>query len=224
MKNNMKYFISGIILTVLIYGIFVSTRTNEIPEKQAPTTMKTTSVQQNSQGTVKNNRTDKLARPSQVPNIAESKQGNESKSLVDDNTTPSDSDDNTYDKQVVVDPYILHREFPDNLALPSLNEDDAKKKRDDRRKRDLEFGQIQANRATEEEINAFYAHQTQLAKDGLQIVEFVLKKYRTDFNEKNLKKHEFLVKAFKDRLEKIPTKQEEALERRRNKKLKTKDE
>lgn len=111
------------------------------------------------------------------------------------------------------DPYELRSMFPDNRALPPVDRAEfvAKQKEKDRRNR--QYGQIAANKATVEEINAYYAEQTALAEDSAVILTYILTEYEDRMSEEDIKKHEFLLESFEKRLERIPQKKAEALAR-----------
>ncbi|MCP4118483.1 MAG: hypothetical protein GY737_24415 [Desulfobacteraceae bacterium] len=119
-------------------------------------------------------------------------------------------------KNDFVDPGILADTFPGNLAIPPVTAEDRERKKRERNERNLAFGKIVANKATEEEIMAYYDHQRRLSRDSQQILEFVLAEYGHRFSEKNIKKHEFLLAQFKKKLEYIPLKESEAIARLRS--------
>ncbi len=114
-----------------------------------------------------------------------------------------------------IDPLLLADTFPGNIALPPITAEARERKKRERHERNLEFGQILANKSTEQEILAYYNHQRRLSEDSKQILEFVLAEYGNRFSEKNIKKHEFMLAQFKKKLEFIPLKESEAIARLR---------
>ncbi len=107
----------------------------------------------------------------------------------------------------------MHRRFPGNRALPALSPEVARKKRAERRKRNLLYGKIASNRATDEEISRYYREQSAIARDVLQLVDFVLTEYGGKLTEKEVKKYRFLKEQFQNRVDIIPRKEKIARER-----------
>lgn len=112
-----------------------------------------------------------------------------------------------------VDPLVLRAKFPDNLALPPADRESFERKKAARAERNRMYGRITAGKATAEEINTFYSQQERLALDSIELLEFVLKTYRDEMSERDVKKHEFMLQQFKRRLAAIPEKEFEALAR-----------
>jgi hypothetical protein len=121
----------------------------------------------------------------------------------------------TPDKRVA---HRLRDKFPDNLALPALTAEEKDEKQKAREERNLAYGQIAANRASEKQIHAYYDDQIGLTEDSIQILEFILYRYKDELSERSRKKHEFMLERFQQRLEIIPQKEKEVLSRIANKK------
>ena len=113
------------------------------------------------------------------------------------------------------DPYLLRQKFPDNQALPPVDREELREKEEARERRNREYGRISANRASEAEIADYYAEQRRLAEDSIEVLAFILQEYGGQMGETDLKKHEFLLESFQKRLDRIPERQAEALERLR---------
>jgi len=64
------------------------------------------------------------------------------------------------------DPYELRQIFPDNRALPPVDREEFVAKQQEKERRNRQYGQIAANKATPAEIEAYYAEQTALAEDS----------------------------------------------------------
>jgi hypothetical protein len=111
------------------------------------------------------------------------------------------------------DPYELRRIFPDNQALPPVDREEFMAKQQEKERRNRQYGQIAANKATPAEIEAYYAEQTALAEDSAMILTFILTEYADRMSQEDIKKHEFLLENFEKRLERIPAKKAEALAR-----------
>ncbi len=107
----------------------------------------------------------------------------------------------------------LHRKFPQNRALPSLSPEEGERKKEARRKRNLFYGKIASNKATDEEVHKYYHEQTEIARDVLVLVNFVLDNYGNRLTAKETKKYQFLKEQFDNRIEMIPRKEKIALER-----------
>ena len=75
------------------------------------------------------------------------------------------------------------------------------------------YGLIAANKATEEQINAYYTQQSGLTEDSIEIIEFILNKYAEKLPGGERAKQKFLLKQFQMRLEIIPQKKQEAFRR-----------
>jgi len=88
-----------------------------------------------------------------------------------------------------------------------------REKEEARERRNREYGRIAANRASETEIADYYAEQRRLAEDSIEVLAFILQEYGGQMGETDLKKHEFLLESFQKRLDRIPERQAEALER-----------
>ena len=113
------------------------------------------------------------------------------------------------------DPYLLRQKFPDNQALPPVDREELREKEEARERRNREYGRISANRASEAEIADYYAEQRRLAEDSIEVLAFILQEYGGQMSETDLKKHEFLLESFQKRLDRIPERKAEALERLR---------
>lgn len=111
------------------------------------------------------------------------------------------------------DPYELRQIFPDNRALPPVDRDEFIAKQREKERRNRQYGQIAANKATADEIEAYYAEQTALAEDSAVILTYILTEYADRMSAEDIKKHEFLLENFEKRLERIPRKKAEALAR-----------
>lgn len=107
----------------------------------------------------------------------------------------------------------LHRRFPGNRALPALTPEENEKLKAARKKRNLQAGKILSNRASDEEVNLYYREQMDIARDVLQLLNFILDKYDNRLTELEKKKYNFAKEQFENRVDMIPGKEKEALER-----------
>lgn len=112
-----------------------------------------------------------------------------------------------------IDVNELRQLFPDNLALPSVTEEERRTKIEARQARNDAYGMIAANKATEAQIHAYYEQQSRLAEDSIEIIEFILDKYGEQLGERERAKQEFLLLQFQKRLAIIPQKEQAALQR-----------
>ncbi|MGD2186942.1 MAG: hypothetical protein PVI71_12475 [Desulfobacterales bacterium] len=112
-----------------------------------------------------------------------------------------------------IDVYELKELFPDNLAVPSVTDEERQAKIKAREARNRAYGLIAANKASEEQIQAYYEQQSRLAEDSIEIIEFILDKYGEQLGERERAKQEFLLIQFQKRLDIIPKRKQEALER-----------
>lgn len=116
-----------------------------------------------------------------------------------------------------VDLEALRDEMPDNLywshAAPTSDER-VKRERDERaRNWDREFGKVQANTATDEEIEAFYGYKQRLSSDYVEFTSTVLDRYGESLNERDRRLLELSRTLHLARLSEIPRKLAEAYER-----------
>ncbi len=107
----------------------------------------------------------------------------------------------------------LHRRFPGNRALPALSKNEAEAMREAREERRMKYAKIVSNKATDEEVEEYYREQTDLTRDTIELVDFILKNYDSKLEEKSHKKYTFLKEQFELRLQRIPKKEDEAMTR-----------
>jgi hypothetical protein len=118
----------------------------------------------------------------------------------------------------VVDLDAVREAMPDNLywqmAAPS---DDLRvqQERDAERDRwNVEYGKVLSGTGTEEEIQAYFAHRQRLSADYVQFVSYVLDHYGETLPEQDVGLLELARKLHLARLEEIPRKTQEAIDRK----------
>jgi hypothetical protein len=117
------------------------------------------------------------------------------------------------EEEFEIDVNELKELFPDNLAVPSVSDEERRAKIKARQARNQAYGLIAANKATAEQIQAYYEQQSELAADSIEIIEFILDKYGGQLDERERAKQAFLLRQFQKRLEIIPKKEQQALQR-----------
>jgi hypothetical protein len=118
----------------------------------------------------------------------------------------------------VVDLDAARDAMPDNLywqmAAPT---DDLRvqQERDEERDRwNVEYGKVLSGTGTEEEIQAYFAHRQRLSADYVQFVSYVLDHYAENLPEQDVGLLELARKLHLARLEEIPRKTQEAIDRK----------
>jgi hypothetical protein len=108
--------------------------------------------------------------------------------------------------------------MPDNLywqmAAPS---DDLRVEREREEERDrwnVEYGKVLSGTGTEAEIQAYFAHRQRLSADYVQFVSYVLERHGEDLPEQDVGLLELARKLHLARLDEIPRKTQEAIDRK----------
>jgi hypothetical protein len=213
MNNHRKFLfagIAGLVIGAIIYLSFFS-------EEPSPETTSKVSVRdaRNKTGpdlsvpVMENEPSTRLEKTNSRLGTGDSVTENMDRGLSDSHS------EETLDKRVA---HRLRDTFPDNLALPALTAEKKDEKQKAREERNLAYGQIAANRASEKQIHAYYDDQIRLTEDSIQILEFILYQYKDELSERSRKKHEYMLERFQQRLEIIPQKEKEVLSRLSNKK------
>jgi hypothetical protein len=118
-----------------------------------------------------------------------------------------------------VDMEEVRNAMPDNLywKLSSpTNDPKVIEERDAERKRwNDEYGKILSGTASEEEIRAFYDHRARVSGDYVEFVTYLLDHYEEQLPERDVGLLHLARRLHLARLEEIPRKIEEALERKR---------
>jgi hypothetical protein len=118
----------------------------------------------------------------------------------------------------IVDLDAARDAMPDNLywqmAAPT---DDLRvqQERDEERDRwNVEYGKVLSGTGTEEEIQAYFAHRQRLSADYVQFVSYVLDHYGENLPDQDVGLLELARKLHLARLEEIPRKTQEAIDRK----------
>jgi hypothetical protein len=118
-----------------------------------------------------------------------------------------------------VDLAALRKELPDNVywELGAPTEDPgvlARRREEEQRMNDL-LGKVQSGTATEEEINQYYERRRQISEDYIEFATRVLEKHRGQLSDEDTGLYALGVKMHRARLEEIPRKVNDALERKK---------
>lgn len=119
----------------------------------------------------------------------------------------------------VVDLEEVRRALPENLywelSVPTEDPEIVEKRAAERRRWNDEWGKILSGNATEDEIQGYYDHRARLSGDYIEFVTYLLDHYGEDLPERDVGFLELARKLHAARLEEIPRKVEEAMERKR---------
>ena len=117
-----------------------------------------------------------------------------------------------------VDLDAVRRAMPDNLywtmSSPTKDEDVLRARAEERARWNEEYGKVLSNTATEQEIDAYYAHRDRLASDYIQFATYVLENHGTQLPISDLGLLKVAVELNLAELEEIPRRIEEAQRRR----------
>lgn len=117
-----------------------------------------------------------------------------------------------------VDMEAVRAAMPDNLywklAMPTQDAAILREREETRARWDREFGKVQSNTATEEEVRAYYAHRRRLSADYVEFTTYLLDHYGDTIPERDVGLLELAREMHLARLEEIPRRVAEALERR----------
>ncbi len=80
-----------------------------------------------------------------------------------------------------VDFDAIHDALPDNtywlMAAPTKDPEVVKFREEERARWNVEYGKVLSNSATEEEVDAYYAHREKLSQDYLEFIVYLLSNY-----------------------------------------------
>lgn len=117
-----------------------------------------------------------------------------------------------------VDLDAVRRAMPDNLywtlSSPTKDEDVLRARAEERARWNKAYGKVLSNTATEQEIDAYYAHRDRLASDYIQFATYLLENYGTQLSIRDLGLLKVAVELNLAELEEIPRRIEEAQQRR----------
>jgi hypothetical protein len=100
-------------------------------------------------------------------------------------------------------------------AAPTEDPQLLQEREEERSRRNIEYGKVLSGTATEAEIHAYYADRRRLSTDYIEFVTYVLNQYGPDLPERDVGLLELARRLHLARLEEIPRKTQEALERKR---------
>lgn len=119
----------------------------------------------------------------------------------------------------VVDLDEVRRALPDNLyfelSAPTNDPDVIARRRAERERWNVEYGKILSGTGTEEEIRDYYDQRARLSTDYVEFTTYLLDHYEDDLPERDVGLLQLARRLHLARLEEIPRKVEEALERKR---------
>jgi hypothetical protein len=117
-----------------------------------------------------------------------------------------------------VDMEAVREAMPDNLywklAMPTQDAAILREREEIRAHWNGEFGKVQSNTATEAEVRAYYAHRRRLSADYVEFATYLLDHYGDTIPERDVGLLELAREMHLARLEEIPRRVAEALERR----------
>lgn len=117
-----------------------------------------------------------------------------------------------------VDLEAVRRAMPDNvywrMSAPTRDPDVLRERAEERARWNEQYGKVLSNTATEEEIDAYYAHRDRLASDYIQFATYVLENYGEQLTIRDLGLLKVAVELNLAQLEEIPRQIAEAQQRR----------
>ena len=118
----------------------------------------------------------------------------------------------------LVDMEEIRRAMPYNLyweqAAPTDDERVVRQREDDRARWNVEYGKVLSGNATEEEIQAYFSYRHKLSADYVEFVSYVLDHYQDKLPEQDVGLLELARRLHLARLEEIPRRIQEAVERK----------
>lgn len=119
----------------------------------------------------------------------------------------------------VVDLDAIRSALPDNLywkmAMPTQEPRVLEERDEERARWNDEYGKVLSGQATEEEIRAYYAHRYRLSTDYVEFVSYVLDHHEDHLPDQDVGLLHLARRLHLARLQEVPRKIEEALERKR---------
>jgi hypothetical protein len=117
-----------------------------------------------------------------------------------------------------VDMEEIRRALPDNLywqmAAPTQDLREIDRRAEERARWNEEYGRILAGDASEPEIQTYYDQRTRLSSDYVEFVDYLLGHYGNQLPERDVGMLKLASRLHLARLEEIPRKRQEALERK----------
>jgi hypothetical protein len=117
-----------------------------------------------------------------------------------------------------VDLEEVRKAMPDNLywkrSMPTKDPKVEEERDAERERWNVEYGKILSGTASEQEIRAYYDYQAKLNGDSIEFTTYLLDHYREQLPERDVGLLELASRLHRARLEEIPRKFEEALERK----------
>jgi hypothetical protein len=130
----------------------------------------------------------------------------------------ADEDDMAAMAWASVDLEAVRQAMPDNLywkmAAPTNDPEVVKWRADERARWNVEFGKVLSGTATEEEIDHYYDHRARLSGDYVEFTTYLLDHYADRLPERDVALLRLARRMHLARLEEIPRKVEEALQRK----------
>jgi hypothetical protein len=117
-----------------------------------------------------------------------------------------------------VDMDEVRKAMPDNLywklSVPTKDPQVLAEREAERARWNVEYGKILSGTASEEEIRAYYDNRARLSGDYIEFATYLLDHYESTLPERDVGMLKLALRLHRARLEEIPRKVEEALERK----------
>jgi hypothetical protein len=117
-----------------------------------------------------------------------------------------------------VDMEEVRKAMPDNLywklSVPTKDPQVLAEREAERARWNVEYGKILSGTASEDEIRAYYDNRARLSGDYIEFVTYLLDHYEGTLPERDVSMLKLALRLHRARLEEIPRKVEEALERK----------
>lgn len=123
----------------------------------------------------------------------------------------------------LVDLDAVRDAMPDNLywqmSMPTTDEELIRWREEERAAWNREYGKVLSGNATEDEIEAYYAHRERVSLDAIEFASHLLDHYRNTLPERDVGLLDLVVKLHRARLQELPRRQAEAFDRKRRQDL-----
>ena len=100
------------------------------------------------------------------------------------------------------------------MAVPTDDPVQLEARRQERERRNTQFGKVQSNTATVEEIREYYSYRRQLSEDYIEVVDLMLSEHGDELSERDVGLFELAISMHSANLREIPAKVDDALRRK----------
>jgi hypothetical protein len=112
----------------------------------------------------------------------------------------------------------VRRALPDNLywqtSVPTTDLRELDRRAEERERWNVEYGKVLSNTATEQEIEAYYAHRQRVSEDAVEFANYLLNRYGDELPPRDVGLLELAIELHLGRLEEIPRQIADAHRRR----------